>query len=310
MKILFTGASSHTGYWFIKELAEAGHDILATFRKGPKEYDGVRKERVEETLKFCKPIVGASFGEDSFLKLINEEKFDLICHHAADVTNLRSPDFNWSNALQNNTSNVRGFMDAMLESGCKNIIVTGSFYEANEGSGTEPMEAFNPYGLSKTLTWETFKYFAQAKGIHLGKFVIPITFGPLEDPKFVTYLVQSWIKGEIPTVKTPLYIRDNIHVTLLAKVYKKYTEDFVKGIGSSKINPSGYIKSQGDFAKQFAEEIGTRLGLDHPLELGIQVDFSEPMIRINTTYIDPKEYDWDEKKAWDELAKFYKGHYN
>ena len=31
MRILFTGASSFTGYWFIRELVAAGHRVIATF---------------------------------------------------------------------------------------------------------------------------------------------------------------------------------------------------------------------------------------------------------------------------------------
>ena len=47
MKILFTGGSSFTGTWFIKELAAAGHDVTAIFRKPVEEYpDDVRRQRV------------------------------------------------------------------------------------------------------------------------------------------------------------------------------------------------------------------------------------------------------------------------
>ena len=35
MKILFTGASSFTGYWFAKQLASAGHEVFALFRRQP-----------------------------------------------------------------------------------------------------------------------------------------------------------------------------------------------------------------------------------------------------------------------------------
>ena len=38
MKVLFTGGSSFTGFWFIRELAAAGHDVTAVFRKRPDEY--------------------------------------------------------------------------------------------------------------------------------------------------------------------------------------------------------------------------------------------------------------------------------
>jgi hypothetical protein len=32
MKILFTGASSFTGMWFVRELAAAGHDVVPPFK--------------------------------------------------------------------------------------------------------------------------------------------------------------------------------------------------------------------------------------------------------------------------------------
>jgi nucleoside-diphosphate-sugar epimerase len=32
MRILLTGASSFTGYWFAQELVAAGHAVTATFR--------------------------------------------------------------------------------------------------------------------------------------------------------------------------------------------------------------------------------------------------------------------------------------
>ena len=47
MKILLTGGSSFTGFWFIRELAAAGHDITAIFRKRAEEYsDEIRRQRV------------------------------------------------------------------------------------------------------------------------------------------------------------------------------------------------------------------------------------------------------------------------
>ena len=47
MRILFTGGSSFTGYWFIKELAAAGHEVTATFQRQLDEYpDEPRRHRV------------------------------------------------------------------------------------------------------------------------------------------------------------------------------------------------------------------------------------------------------------------------
>src|SRR5689334_8685484 len=104
MKILFTGGSSFTGYWFIKELAACGHEITAVFRRAPDEYpDRTRRKRIQKLLSICRPVFGSSFGDDRFLQLINEDRWDLLCHHGADVTNYRSPDFNVVAAIAKNT---------------------------------------------------------------------------------------------------------------------------------------------------------------------------------------------------------------
>ncbi len=52
MKILITGGSSFTGYWFIKELSSAGHKVYATFTKKLDDYTGIRKLRVDELKKY------------------------------------------------------------------------------------------------------------------------------------------------------------------------------------------------------------------------------------------------------------------
>jgi hypothetical protein len=104
-------------------------------------------------------------------------------------------------------------------------------------------------------------------------------------------------------VNTPDYVRDNIHVSLLAKAYARFPSTSANGI--SRMNPSGYIEPQGSFARRLAIEMKDRLGLRCEFELKIQTDFSEPLIRINTDVPDRKSLDWSESAAWDELADYY-----
>ena len=40
MKLLLTGCSSFTGYWFAKCLAEAGHEVVATLTRDSAEAYG------------------------------------------------------------------------------------------------------------------------------------------------------------------------------------------------------------------------------------------------------------------------------
>ena len=61
MKILFTGGSSFTGFWFIRELAAAGHEVTAVFRRQAEEYaDEVRRQRVALAAEACRPVYGCS----------------------------------------------------------------------------------------------------------------------------------------------------------------------------------------------------------------------------------------------------------
>lgn len=302
MKILFTGASSFTGFWFVKTLAAAGHEIICPVTGELESYTDVRKQRVEKLKPLCKLIPGSPFGSENFLKLIGAEKFDVLCHHAADVRNYKSEDFDTAGALQNNTSNLRAVLQALKSP----IVLTGSVFENDEGTGTEPLNAFSPYGLSKALTFQFFRYYCQKAGVPLGKFVIPNPFGPFEEPRFTAHLMRTWKQGKLAEVKTPDYIRDNIHVDLLASVYAKFVDRVasVKEI-LVKANPSGYAGKQGEFAQRVAHEVKSRTGWACELKLSQQTDFNEPLNRVNTEPAVKAASNWNEQKAWDAFVEFY-----
>ncbi|MFA6598817.1 MAG: NAD(P)-dependent oxidoreductase [Ignavibacteriaceae bacterium] len=309
MKILFTGASSFTGYWFVKELANAGHQVFTTYTKSDiNKYDGIRKERIIKLNTVSEQIFNCQFGSREFIELINNENdWGLLCHHAAEITNYKNPEFDVINALNKNTLNLSLVFNNLLKRNCNTVLLTGSVFEFNEGSGSDDFRAFSPYGLSKGLTYNVFQYYSRFFNMKLGKFVIPNPFGPFEEPRFTTYLMKKWLNHNIASVNTPDYMRDNIHVDLLAKVY----EAFVKKLEKSeeilhKINPSGYVETQGSFAVRFANEMRKRLNIACDLELRQQTEFLEPKIRINSESASELIPNWNEEKAWDELAEYYK----
>jgi nucleoside-diphosphate-sugar epimerase len=153
MKILFTGGSSFTGFWFIRELAAAGHDVAAIFRRQAQEYaDGLRRERAVLASQVCRPVFGCSFGDERFLALIGEDRWDLLCHHGAEVTNYKSPDFDVIAALENNAHNLPSVLGALRATGCRRLLLTGSVFEGGEGAGSQGLPDFSPSGLSKALT--------------------------------------------------------------------------------------------------------------------------------------------------------------
>jgi UDP-glucose 4-epimerase len=304
MKILITGGSSFTGYWFIRALRQKGHTITATLRGSKDSYTGLRKERIRQVEEWADIVWECSFGDEKFQDLLTGQ-YDILCHHGAQVENYRSPDFDVPAALRSNGLNARVVIEKALLYGTRRLILTGSVFEANEGIGNEPLIAFSPYGLSKTITWETFRYWCLKLGLSLGKFVIPNPFGPYEEPRFCHFLINSWKKGEIPEIKTPDYIRDNIHVSQLALAYADWAgKERIAPV--EKFGPCGYIESQGSFARRFAGEMAKRLPLSCIVKEARQTVFDEPVMRVNNDKLLLPETAWSEAKAWDELASYYR----
>ncbi|MEM8783979.1 MAG: NAD(P)-dependent oxidoreductase [Planctomycetota bacterium] len=319
MNILFTGASSFTGYWFVKQLAEAGWNVTATFtRKNGTVYadGGVREQRVARVQEFCKPVWDCRFGDEKFLDLLKTGDFNLLCHHAADVTDYKSPDFDCSGAVANNTRDIQNVVRLLAEHrGVQTppILLTQSVFAGGYGAGTLNADGelphFSPYGLSKALTAQLFRYYCDQAGVPVGEFVIPNPFGPYEEPRFTNYLMKTWFAGNKAGCNTPAYVRDNIHVELMARAYVSCAQQLMAIPDWTVYGPHGYIETQGAFAERFAREMRKRLNLPCELELADQTEFTEPRIRINVDTPDAAGLGFDESKAWDDVAAFYQSLY-
>ena len=303
MRILFTGASSFTGYWFVRELVAAGHEVVAACR-GDGRYEGLRAERVRMVRELCETRFGCAFGNDEFLAL-TKSSFDVLCHHGAEVGDYRSPDFDPYRAAAANLYRLPQVLRALKDQGCGRLVLTGSFFEPNEGAGSKPLRAFNAYGLSKGLTATAAEFYADREGFTFEKFVIPHPFGPYEEPRFTAYLMKTWLAAETARVQTPRYVRDNIHVSLLAKAYAAFVGARPAPGMVRRLNPSGYTESQGAFTQRLRDEAAARLRLPCLLEFGTQTEFPEPPVRINTDLLDAARLGWSEGQAWDEFVAFY-----
>jgi UDP-glucose 4-epimerase len=275
-------------------------------RSAPSSYEGIRGERVQKLGSVATIIPDCAFGSPRFMDLWSNKGFDVLCHHAARVTDYRSLDFDIVQALADNTNNIRKIIEAMLPNGLKAIVFTGSVFEANEGAGNYPMRAFSPYGLSKGLTSEVIRHWCIHFRIPFAKFLISNPFGPLEEPRFCAYLIKTWRAGQVAEVRTPSYLRDNIHVDLLALAYARFVKQTIETGASEKFGPMGYAETQGAFTERFATAMRGRLGWDCNVKLLEQTDFSEPLARINTHPLDTAALGWSEVAAWDNIAEHYR----
>jgi nucleoside-diphosphate-sugar epimerase len=266
----------------------------------------IKQQRLDQLRSIAQIIPDAPFGSGKFIQVASEGDFDVLCHHGAEVGDYRSPEFDVIGAVTSNTINLPRVIEVING---KPIVVTGSVFEQDEGDGGDFSGAFSPYGVSKGMTWEYFRYFCQTSGVTLGKFVIPNPFGPFEEQRFTAYLMKTWKEGKAAEVKTPDYIRDNIPVDLLAYAYSSFVDRVTSSVQTKGrinfANPSGYIGSQGDFVERISREVRKRTGRACEFIFANQVEFSEPMKRTNTDTQFEKHPKWTEDNFWDQFTCHY-----
>jgi UDP-glucose 4-epimerase len=306
--VLLTGASSFTGFWFAERLVSHGVAVLATL-SGPdtlKSYSCIRAERVSKLKELCRTTFGIPFGSRSFFDFVRGvPRLDVFCHHWSQVRDYRSSTFDVLAAVAQNTQRFPDLLHILKDKGCGRIVITGSVGEPDEGVGSQPHSAFSAYTLSKRLSFELARFCCEREGIILDKFVIPNPFGPLEEARFTHYLMTSWLTGRVPAVTTPAYVRDNIHVDLLAKAYAQFVLDSNRRASTpARLAPSGYVETQGAFAERVAREVSRRLPIQCPLDLKSQDEFPEPPVRINTDVLSIA-LGWNESAAWNNFTTYY-----
>lgn len=309
MRVLLTGATSFTGFWFVRALVSSGHQVIATTLHPRESYRGVRAKRAGELARIATTHFGVAFGHDVFVDLIRElHEIDVYCHHAAVTSGRHQADFDPLSALAQNVYRLPAVLELLRQVHCQAVVLSGSYFESGQGNGEEPERAVGAYGLSKTMTTQMMQHYCRDAGLPLGHFVIPNPFGPWDELRFVEYLMQQWLQGKHATVKTPYLVRDNIHVDLLAASYNR----FVESIGNDPVNrkhlPSGYVESQGEFALRVAREMRTRLGMPCLLDLEHPQPSHEPVVRINTEPVMGDELGWSEIQAWDRFADYLHSH--
>ena len=295
MKILITGPTSFSGSYFIEALCDAGHEVVTTFTRPLQTYTGIRQVRAQKAMHGTTFYEGVEFGDERFLALLERESFDVFCHHGAWTRDYNSMEFDFQSAYANNTLSMGKVCQLLAAKGCRKVIVSGSIFE--EG------ELFSPYGLSKRLTTQTIEFYGKYCGMHVSKFVIPNPFGALDNPKLIDYICREWFAGKSPYIRTPDYIRDNIPVDLLALGFAYWVDESPDVPGHSSFYPSGYTSTMADFVGKVATEMQARLDLKCGYELGVQTDFSQPMVLLNRTPLQDLFVGWNEKRFWDDLAQ-------
>ena len=127
-----------------------------------------------------------------------------------------------------------------------------------KAAGETPLIAFSPYGLSKGLTAEVVRHRCREFGMRYGKFVIPNPFGPPRSR--ASSLTSSGrgrrvrLRGSIPPIMFA-----TMSMSRCSAAYAKFVGEMAVGKGRDKLNPSGYVETQGTFADRVAAAMRARL---------------------------------------------------
>lgn len=301
MRVLLTGASSFTGLWFAKALAEAGHSVVAVARGGAYA-DPLRQARMALVAEVAEVVREAPFGTGAFLAALKDKgPFDVLGLHGAEVGDYKSPTYDLEAAVAANAFNAPAVLAAAAAQGATRVVLTGSVFEPGEGQGTLPLVSFSPYGTSKARTEEVLKPQIAAPGLDYAKFVIPNPFGPWEEKRFQRLVMTRWSKREPVHIDQALYVRDNIPVDLLARAYAATAE----GDFGAYCAPSCYAGPVGAFFQRMARETRARTGWACTLTLAETQAFAEPWERTNRTVLDTAALGWSEAAFWDAYVDHY-----
>ncbi|MHB1166207.1 MAG: NAD-dependent epimerase/dehydratase family protein [Candidatus Nanopelagicales bacterium] len=299
-----TGVSSFTGSAIAHHLADSGHEVLGVLARDSDSYTGVRALRVAglngriQVVDNCS--VGSSRLTESILSwgVVNQ----FLIHHA-EVGDYRSDAFDVPKAVSRSTAGCRELASLLAQQGCSSAVLTRSVFEGGQGLGEYPGPV-SPYAIAKTASTELWRLCMSAVGVRCSDFTIANPVGPLEEPRFVSYLAERWLRGLTAVVRAPDHIRDNVPIDVLAHVYGTFARlaHTQPGLNTA---PSFWISSNLDFARRVAAEFAVRSGRDCAIEVQSEGGPRwEPRIRVGVHEADPPP-GWTVDGFWDRYAAHY-----
>jgi UDP-glucose 4-epimerase len=274
-KVLVTGGAGYIGSHTVRQLGEAGYEIVV--------YDNLSTGSAA-AVTYGELVVGDLKDLDRLQQTFSQHNFDAVLHFAASISVPESI----ANPLQyytNNTQNTLNLLRCCEQFGVKQFIFssTAAVYgepQENPVRETLPTNPINPYGRSKLMSERIIQDYSQASGL---RYVILRYFNVAgADPqgrmgqigRKAEHLVKvacDAALGRRPAAKIfgtdfptadGTGIRDFIHVEDLAAAHIKALE-YLGAAGESQILNCGY--GQGYSVRQVLERMQTIAGVDFPV---------------------------------------------
>ncbi|MBZ0264890.1 NAD-dependent epimerase/dehydratase family protein [bacterium] len=236
MKILVTGGAGFIGSHVAELLLAEGHDIsiIDDLSTG-----------FERNLPSGAKFYQYDIRDRSFENIWQREKFEVMCHLAAQMNVRRSVE----DPLFDADVNIRGTLN-LLEIGrlhnLKKVI-----FASSGGAGyddevpfptpeTEPARPVSPYGIAKITTELHLRYYARDFGLSYVALRLGNVYGPRQNPHgeagVVAIFSKLLLEGKSPVINGDgLQTRDYLYVDDVAQAFLralKYSENDVFNIGT------------------------------------------------------------------------------
>lgn len=159
-KILVTGGAGYIGSHTIRQLGEAGYDIVV--------YDNLSTGSGASVI-YGELTIGSLEDKDLLLQTFSQHKFDAVLHFAAHISVQESIDKPLA-YYTNNTFNTLNLLDCCQLFHVKKFIFSSTaavYGQTQQEQITElsPTKPINPYGHSKLMSEQIIQDFAQTSGL-------------------------------------------------------------------------------------------------------------------------------------------------
>jgi nucleoside-diphosphate-sugar epimerase len=260
-RVALSGASSASGPWIARALAQRGFSVHASCPRPREAYAGRRRARLA-LLEGCARVdFGVRAEAGDLARWLRELRPALLVHHHHPMEGFRSPDYDLLRAREIALRPLPELAKALRQAGARGVVFSGSYFEPGEG-GSSPADPATPYARSKRETWQALCGLAAEHGLGLAKVVIPNAIAPLEaEERLIPSLLRAARRGEAFAVRAPESRADFLPAPALAECYAEAALALLAGRAGVR-RPSGWVGPARDFAGRVLRELAVaELGL-------------------------------------------------
>ncbi|MFV0626477.1 MAG: UDP-glucose 4-epimerase GalE [Alphaproteobacteria bacterium] len=310
MKVLIIGGAGYIGSHVAKDFLEKGHQVVV--------YDDLSTG--QEINLFSKAeFVQGNILDVSKLKIAMSKNIDVVIHLAAKKAVGESME-NPHKYSENNITGSLNILDAMVETGVKNIVFSSSaavygmpqYLPIDE---KHPISPINYYGFTKIAIEQFMHWYEVTKNLKfvalryfnaVGYDETGIIKGREKNPQNLLPLIVEVAEGtreklnvygdDYPTPDGTC-IRDYIHVSDLASAHVLAAEKLLSGMASQSLNlGTGKGTSVKEIIEATEELLGRKLNVEYagrragdPAELTASSKKAESLLGWKPRYLDIKQ---------------------